>query len=226
MSEYRRKMAKASTSTSATPSVPPSTPKVQYWEDLTSAYGLDNMEADDDATRDAGQAEQTVLQEYEAYAKALLSPKGTDLVKFWVVSNLCMMAQICSVHGSQQMNEFTFPTLFAMAMDYLPIQASSVPSEHMFSSSSETDTVRRNRIKPALMEAIQMLKFGLKKARLDFTKGWETDEALMNVQEPAPEEDAPEDFLAALLGDNETDTLESLLDTLGDDDDGDEVIEL
>jgi hypothetical protein len=127
------------------------------------------------------------------------------------------------------MNEFTFPTLFAMVMDYLPIQASSVPSEHVFSSSSETDTVRRNPIKPALMEALQMLKFGLKKACLDFTTGWETDEVLMKVQleEPVLEEDAPEDFLAVLLGDNETDTLESLLDTLGDDDnDGDEIIEL
>lgn len=219
-------MAKSNASTSSTPA-PSSAPKAQYWEDLTSAYGLDNMGVGDDATHDAGQAEQTVLQEYEAYAKAQLSPKGTDLVKFWVVSNLYMMARICCVHGSQQMNEFTFPTLFAMAMDYLPIQASSVPSERVFSSSSETDTVRRNRIKPALMEALQMLKFGLKKARLDFTTGWETDEVLMKVQEPAPEEDAPEDFLAALLGDNETDTLESLLDTLGDDDDdGDEIIEL
>jgi hAT family C-terminal dimerisation region len=116
------------------------------------------------------------------------------------------------------MNEFAFPTLFAIAMDYLPIQASSVPSERVFSSSSETDTVRRNRIAPALMEAIQMLKFGLKKARLDFTKGWETDEVSMSE----PEESA-EDFLAALLGDNKADALESLLDTLGDDDD---VIEL
>jgi hypothetical protein len=113
------------------------------------------------------------------------------------------------------MNEFTFPTLFAIAMDYLPIQASSVPSERVFSSSSETDTVRRNRIKPVLMEAIQMLKFGLKKARLDFTKGWKTDEALMG----GDSEEGAEDLLAALLGDNQADNLESLLDALGDDDD-------
>jgi hypothetical protein len=91
MSEYRQKMAKGSASTSTTPSAPPSgpsAPNVQYWEDLTSAYGLDNMGADD-ATHEAGQAEQTIRQEYDAYVKALLSPKGTDLVKFWVVSNLC-----------------------------------------------------------------------------------------------------------------------------------------
>jgi hypothetical protein len=54
-------------------------------------------------------------------------------------------------------------------MDYLPVQASAVPCERVFSSSAETDTKKRNRIKPELMEALQVLKFSLKKARLDFT---------------------------------------------------------
>jgi hAT family C-terminal dimerisation region len=54
-------------------------------------------------------------------------------------------------------------------MDYLPIQASAVPCERVFSSSAETDTKKRNRIKPELMEALQVLKFALKKARLSFT---------------------------------------------------------
>jgi hypothetical protein len=48
-------------------------------------------------------------------------------------------------------------------MDYLPIQALSVPCEHIFSSSSETDTKKRNSISPLLMEALQMLNFYLKK---------------------------------------------------------------
>jgi hAT family C-terminal dimerisation region len=54
-------------------------------------------------------------------------------------------------------------------MDYLPIQSSAVPCERVFSSSAETDTKKRNRIKPELMEALQVLKFSLKKKRLDFT---------------------------------------------------------
>jgi hypothetical protein len=54
-------------------------------------------------------------------------------------------------------------------MDYLPIQASAVPCERVFSSSAETDTKKRNRIKPELMEALQVLKFALKKSRLNFT---------------------------------------------------------
>ena len=64
-------------------------------------------------------------------------------------------------------------------MDYLPIQASSVPCERVFSSSAETMTKRRSRISPILMEALQMTKFFLKKERLDFTEGWVTPEKLM-----------------------------------------------
>jgi hypothetical protein len=47
-------------------------------------------------------------------------------------------------------------------MDYLPIQASSVPCERVFSSSAETDTKKRNRISPLLMEALQILKYDYK----------------------------------------------------------------
>ena len=54
-------------------------------------------------------------------------------------------------------------------MDYLLIQASSVPCERVFSSSAETDTKKQNRIKPELMEALQVLKFALKQEHLDFS---------------------------------------------------------
>ena len=54
--------------------------------------------------------------------------------------------------------------------DYLPIQASSVPCERAFSSSAETDTDKRNRIKSDLMEALQLHKYAYKKDRLNFTQ--------------------------------------------------------
>jgi hypothetical protein len=54
-------------------------------------------------------------------------------------------------------------------MDYLPIQASAVPCEHVFSSSAETDTKKRNRLGHDLMEALQILKYSLKQERLNFT---------------------------------------------------------
>ena len=64
-------------------------------------------------------------------------------------------------------------------MDYLPIQATSVPCERVFSSAKETDTAKRNRISPMLMEALQMLKFMLKKQRLNFMAGWAVPVAVM-----------------------------------------------
>lgn len=78
-------------------------------------------------------------------------------------------------------------------MDYLPIQASSVPCERVFSSSAETDTTKRNRISHLLMEALQMLKFYLKKERLDFTSNWVTSEKQQT------EDDPDEDLLLKLF---------------------------
>jgi hypothetical protein len=42
---------------------------------------------------------------------------------------------------NQQANKTEFPTLFAIAMDYLPVQATSVPCGRVFSSAKDTDTV-------------------------------------------------------------------------------------
>ena len=57
-------------------------------------------------------------------------------------------------------------------MDIIPIQASSVPCERVFSSGKETMTPRRGRISADLMESLQLLKYSFKKGRsLDFTAG-------------------------------------------------------
>jgi hypothetical protein len=69
--------------------------------------------------------------------------------------------------------------LFSITMDYLPVQATSVPCERVFSSAKDTDTTKRNQISPVLMEALQMLKYMLKKEHLNFIKGWSTSEAAM-----------------------------------------------
>ncbi|TFY51345.1 hypothetical protein EVG20_g11041, partial [Dentipellis fragilis] len=80
------------------------------------------------------------------------------------------------VLGFWEVNAQNFPTLFSMAMDFMPIQATSVPCERVFSSSAETDMKKRNRLGPEIMEALQILKFMEKNNRLDFTKGWQTSE--------------------------------------------------
>jgi hAT family C-terminal dimerisation region len=89
-----------------------------------------------------------------------------------------------------QQNRRRFPTIFRLAMDVLPIQGSAVPCERVFSSSAETDAARRNKISPELMEALQVLKFALKKRRLVFTQGM-AKEAELKVLEEA--DSRPED---------------------------------
>jgi hypothetical protein len=100
-----------------------------------------------------------------------------------------------------------------MAMDYLPIQATSVPCERVFSSCAETDTKRRNRISPLLMEALQMLKFHLKKKRISFTEGWVTPESEMLKDDP------DEDLLAKLLQENFQDGMDQVIQAI----DADEI---
>lgn len=100
------------------------------------------------------------------------------------------------------MHRDDFPTVFAIAMDYLAIQASSMPCERAFSSSAETNTVRRNRLSPVLMEALQMLiKFGFTKEPFNFTEGILTDE---NDMVPIKFDDA--NVLAELVHHEHTDT--------------------
>ncbi len=55
--------------------------------------------------------------------------------------------------------------MFPVALDVLPVQASAVPCERLFSSSKETCTDRHNRILPKLLEALQVRKFSLKQRR-------------------------------------------------------------
>jgi hypothetical protein len=62
------------------------------------------------------------------------------------------------------------------------------------------------------MEALQMLKFALKKAHLSFTSGWITSERKM--QDDVPEED----LLAIFLGGNWEDALDKIIQAFGQDD--------
>src|SRR5258707_14679993 len=121
--------------------------------------------------------------------------------------------------GTIQINKAEFPTLFGIALDYLPIQASSVPCERVFSSTKETDTLKCNRIHPVLMEALQTLKFSLKKERFNFTGGWQTALSKMKGKGNAG---TTKDLLAHLLTRNRQATTDALLHALSDSDDEDD----
>ncbi|EDQ98631.1 uncharacterized protein LACBIDRAFT_298772 [Laccaria bicolor S238N-H82] len=86
-------------------------------------YGLEDMLEVSGAPSPSGQG---VEEQFELYGNGTVSLRGTDIIGFWAIS------------------EETHQILYAMALDYLPIQASSVPSERVLSSSAETDTKRQN----------------------------------------------------------------------------------
>jgi len=69
-----------------------------------------------------------------------------------------------------KLNEKKYPLLFPVALDILPVQASTVPCKHIFSSSKQSREDHQNRATPKLFEALQFWKHALKKNHLDFTK--------------------------------------------------------
>ncbi|KAG5649309.1 hypothetical protein H0H81_004694 [Sphagnurus paluster] len=77
-----------------------------------------------------------------------------------------------------------YPLLFRVALDVLPVQASSVPCERVFSSSKETNTLRRSQLSPAMMEVLQMLKFMFRSDRMDFNDDWLVREDDMAAGDP------------------------------------------
>jgi hypothetical protein len=135
-----------------------------------------------------------IQNEIQLYLRAefpLSSNDRIDPLEFWTVS-LGML--YFSRSEACQMYEKEFPTIFKLAMDVLPVQGSSVPCERVFSSAQETITPRRSLISPEVMEACQILKFGLKKnVTLSFTEGTDRAsqvaalEALTNRNSEVPE---------------------------------------
>ncbi len=68
-------------------------------------------------------------------------------------------------------------------MDILPIQASSVPCERVFSSSKKTIIARRNALSPHLVKALQLLKYTTKQGRgISFIEGLKAAEELAELE--------------------------------------------
>ena len=59
-----------------------------------------------------------------------------------------------------------------------------MPCERVFLSASETDTKQHNRINSDLFEALQILKFGYKHERLNFSEGLLVIEEEMLIEPP------------------------------------------
>jgi hAT family C-terminal dimerisation region len=119
----------------------------------------------------------TIEDEYATYIGEFHVVKSANETCPHILAGLlfqCLSFDHLWTAHSMQEHEQTYPTWFQMPVDYLPIQASSIPCEQVFSSHSKTMTKRQNCLKPNVMEALQMLKFLLKKEHLNFTRNWET----------------------------------------------------
>ena len=85
----------------------------------------------------------------------------------------------------------------------MPIQASAVPCERVFSSSKETVTARRNRISPELMKGLQLLKYSIRQGRgLDFTDGMDWGQELQEPEMDNVQKQVPDDitsFISSLV---------------------------
>ena len=107
--------------------------------------------------------------------------------------------------------------LFDITMDYLPIQATSVPCECVFSSAKETDTAKRNKITPELMEILQLHKFSIKKEHLRFTAGWSREELEAEMYARSVPSVPTHDILHSLPADTEAAVDVVLLNEFADD---------
>ena len=72
--------------------------------------------------------------------------------------------------------EEVHPLVFKVALDILPVQASAVSCERLFSSSKETCVSRRSLLPAGLPEVLHALKHFYDEKRLDFTSHWIANE--------------------------------------------------
>ncbi|KAF5338299.1 hypothetical protein D9758_015766 [Tetrapyrgos nigripes] len=146
---------------------------------LSEAEAMFTRRGRHNVTRDS-----TVEEELNAY---LADPTvGTTSLNYW------------------QERQKIYPTLFKLAMDVLPLQASAVPCERVFSSAKETITDRRNKLSPILVEALQMLKFALRHADpLNFTSHFtvenETEELILTLDAEARVSSDVQTFIRELM---------------------------
>ena len=224
MSEYRKKQASSSTAGTSvsspvafrggTPAIPCNPTTVEessifpgFSKNLTIGSKMDELFGNA-----ISPSEDTVEQELDSYASGS-SQRDTDILHFWEVSLPCVIRIECSQSSwYMQINKGNFPTLFAIAMDYLPVQASSAPCQRVFLSAEETDT-KRNQVHPILMEILQTMKYSLKKDHR--STGGSTGGSKLKTAAQMADSDS-EDLLAQLVtGDRQaaTDALLAVFET-------------
>ena len=113
--------------------------------------------SDDNAASNSKDPEKPWLKEFNAYLHDMEDLGGRSIVQWWGVSTIFTPVEM-AINSPLQLNATRYPVWSSLALDYLPIMASSVSSERAFSSAGITINKRRNRLGPDLVEALQFLK--------------------------------------------------------------------
>jgi len=136
----------------------------------------------------ARQKENSLEMELDQY---LSDPnQGTGILEYWQVDLIFLSPYkvnlFTDMHYNLQEHQHRYPRIFRLAMDIIPIQASSVPCERVFSSGKQTMAPRRSRISAQLMESLQILKFSIRKGGvLTFTEGMSWNDELIEFEHVA-----------------------------------------
>lgn len=96
---------------------------------------------------------------------------GQYVSKFLLLNFICLL--------NIQEHAYKYPTVARIALDFLPVMASSVPSEQLFSSSGETADDQHSRLGPIRFEEAQVMKWHWRQGAVDFAKA--NQQAVDNV---------------------------------------------
>ncbi|VDC02215.1 unnamed protein product [Peniophora sp. CBMAI 1063] len=127
-------------------------------QDLQASQSASQESESDESDRRLREARTAALQELRRY-------EGDGVLP--LAHHSCI-----DVIGHWGELESSYPLIYRVALDILPTQATSVPSERVFSSSKETCTLRRSQLSTGLLEVLQVLKFHWRSEPLSFTSEW------------------------------------------------------
>ncbi|OJT08209.1 hypothetical protein TRAPUB_881 [Trametes pubescens] len=159
--EVERKLrAKAVVVVAALTAAPASTAALPTSAQTTLSHEAHQERDEERVQRLRQEDDAAVKAELEQYKRDMLEDQRVDLLNFWqVCHHLTYMRQGLTF---SQARAKAYPYMYRVALDILPVPASSVPGERVFSSSKETDTLRRTGLDAAMMEILQVLKYSLK----------------------------------------------------------------
>lgn len=130
-------------------------------------------------------AERTSSNPHDELKRYMESPLEdvADVIGWWGVSDHQTVS--CTITNTIVASHHTVSD--TLEDGKLAIQGSATPSEHAFSSGGTTGTAKRNRLKPEVFEALQLLKGGYRNGHIAADK--DANEHLHSSDDDVPVDD-------------------------------------